>query len=261
MNVGKHHLFPVVSLVYGFSAVRITKESVKPYSSQQELSVGEQTSEQASEQAVEAAESEASLPSQKEKITCDDIESIEEIELPAEDIRDSNGNSNQQEKEILEEKEEKEEKDKKETVEEMREVDFISECPSECTEVDPPGFPRQPTDLELYQSSEAVDSASVTEAKPTMYTYQRPVLQDKISNLSSMSYASYTVPDVIEEEPPDLDYANVSDLSEEDAEIVKFMHGWDFTKRGSLLQPYPNCPTICVPAPSLNGKVQVSVPS
>lgn len=130
---------------------------------------------------------------------------------------------------------------------------------------------REPTQEDLYGSSRSkiatshikeseFTDVSVTEAQPTLFTYQRPVLQEKVSNLSMSSYYGKMQREESDaEEEPEMEYSDVSGLSSEESEIVTLAHGWDYIKRGGLIQPHPHVPNICVPMPNLNGKVQVCI--
>jgi hypothetical protein len=227
LTVGKHHLYPVAALVYGFSAVRIQKESVQPLSAQK---VEDLKVEDCAEDEFEIIAMRREDESEKEPDNTkpDDILDVADaVESPPTPVQEDPVEENAEE-----------------PVSSSRESLRLN-------------LFKEPTEVELYQSSECTSSLNVNEAKPTMYTYDHPELENRFSTLSATSYATYLDEEELEDEPPDLEYTYTADLSEADAEIARFMHGWDFVKRGSLLQPYPNCPNICVPAPSLNQKVQV----
>ena len=63
-----------------------------------------------------------------------------------------------------------------------------------------------------------------------------------------------------DEEETDFDQESlrVESLEEDDQFMFNIIHGWDNTCKGSLIQPYPNAPHICVPMPNLVSRIQVS---
>lgn len=65
------------------------------------------------------------------------------------------------------------------------------------------------------------------------------------------------VPEDKEEETDfDQESMRVESLDEDDQFMVHVFHGWDNTCKGSLIQPYPNAPHICVPLPNLVSRIQ-----